>query len=101
MTIKYLKAGDDLLEIGVPHRYKIGDVVFWSTASAAGDYTFIGHPKGDKTGRYLVLVIGSIGKEDAFAVEARQCAPAGGRDPKLGRAFRRRYLQKNPSGLEP
>lgn len=100
MSIKHLGNGDKLIEIGIPHRYKVGDLVFWSTPSAAGEYTFIGHPKGDKAGRYLVLVIGSLGKEDTFAVEARQCAPASGRDPKLGRAFRRRYLQKNPTGLE-
>lgn len=31
--------------------YSVGDVVFWGTPTTAGEYTFIGHPKGDKAGR--------------------------------------------------
>jgi hypothetical protein len=27
--------------------YQVGDIVFWATASAAGEYAVIGHPKGN------------------------------------------------------
>jgi hypothetical protein len=27
--------------------FKVGDIVFWATASAAGECTVIGHPKGE------------------------------------------------------
>jgi hypothetical protein len=29
--------------------------VFWGTPTTAGEYTFIGHPRGDKAGKVLVL----------------------------------------------
>ena len=35
--------------------YGIGDVVFWGTPTTAGEYTFIGHPKGERAGKVLVL----------------------------------------------
>ena len=35
--------------------YSVGDVVFCGTPTTAGEYTFIGHPKGDKDGSVLVL----------------------------------------------
>ena len=42
--------------------YSVGDVVFWGTLTTAGEYTFIGHPKGDKAGKVLVLAhSGEIG----------------------------------------
>jgi hypothetical protein len=63
---------DGFVEIGVPHSYKIGDVVFWATASGAGEYTFIGHPKSDKAGKVLVLALGA---EIGFGVDAHECAP--------------------------
>ena len=31
--------------------YAIGDGVFWATASTVGEWTFIGHPRGDKAGK--------------------------------------------------
>ena len=37
--------------------YSVGDVVFWGTPTTAGEYTFIGHPKGDKGGKVLVLAM--------------------------------------------
>ena len=37
------------------HDYNIGDIVLWATASTAGEYTSIGHPKGDNDGSVLVL----------------------------------------------
>jgi hypothetical protein len=30
-----------------PHKHQIGDIVFWGTASTAGEYTVIGYPKGE------------------------------------------------------
>ena len=40
------------------HDYSVGDVVSWGTPTTAGEYTFIGHPKGDKDGNVLVLATG-------------------------------------------
>jgi hypothetical protein len=34
--------------------YSVGDTVFWG-APTTGEYTFIGHPRGDKRGKVLVL----------------------------------------------
>ena len=33
------------------HDYSVGDVVFWGTPTTAGEYTFIGHPKGTRPAR--------------------------------------------------
>lgn len=33
--------------------YAIGDGVFWATASTAGEWTFIGHPRGEIRGQGL------------------------------------------------
>ena len=59
------------------HHYTVGDVVFWSTASAAGEYTFIGHPKGDKAGSVLALAHSA---EVGFEVDADECSPTGRSD---------------------
>jgi hypothetical protein len=48
--------------------YRIGDIVFWATASAAGEYTVIGHPKGEPN----VLVF-----EGGGEVDAEDCQPTG------------------------
>lgn len=51
--------------------YSVGDVVFWGTPTTAGEFTFIGHPKGDKDGKVLVLALsGEIG----FDVDADECS---------------------------
>ena len=58
---------DGLVKIGALHIYKIGDLVFWATASSAGAHAFIGHPRGDKAGKVLVLATGtglSVRKRD-------------------------------------
>lgn len=49
------------------HDYSVGDVVFWSTPTTAGEYSFIGHPKGDRTGKILVLALGA---DIGFEVDA-------------------------------
>jgi hypothetical protein len=71
--------------------YKVGDIVFWATASAAGEYTVIGHPKG----KPAVLVFEGGGEVDA---ELRQ--PTGRRAPERARKYRSRYLQEFPGKLE-
>jgi len=53
---------------------QVGDVVFWATASTAGEYTFIGHPNGDRTGKVLVLAMAA---EVGFEVDADECSPTG------------------------
>ena len=55
-----------------PATYNIGDAVFWGTLTTAGEYTFIGHPKGDKAGKVLVLALGA---EIGFEVDADECRP--------------------------
>jgi hypothetical protein len=79
------------------HDYTIGDVVFWGTPTAAGEYVCIGHPKGDNTGKVLVLAhSGEVGQE----VDADECSPTGRSDPQRGREYRQRYFRNHPGGLE-
>jgi hypothetical protein len=82
---------------GSKHAYAIGDGVFWATASTAGTWTFIGHPRGDRTGRVLVL---ASSPEIGFEIEADQCSPAGWSDPQRGREYRQRCFRSNPRGLK-
>src|SRR5687767_1426024 len=77
--------------------YAIGDVVFWGTPTTAGEYTFIGHPKGDKAGRVLVLAHSA---EIGFEVDADECRPTGSSNPQRGREYRQRYFRNHPGGLE-
>ena len=72
------------------HDYSVGDIVFWATASAAGEYTVIGHPKGQPD----VLVF-AAGRE----ADAEDCQPTGRRDPE-GARKRLRYLQEFPGKLQ-
>lgn len=98
MAVRYFGNEEDgLVEIGAPHSYAIGDVVFWATPSGSGEYTFIGHPKGDKAGKILVLALGA---ELGFAVDASECAPTGRSNPQRGREYRQRYFRNHPRGLE-
>jgi hypothetical protein len=77
--------------------YQIGDGVFWGMPTTAGEYTFIGHPRGDKAGRVLVLAhSGEIG----FEVDADECAPTDRSNPQQGREYRQRYFRNHPRGLE-
>ena len=62
--------------------YSIGDVVFWGTSTTTGEYTFIGHPKGDKEGNVLVLAMAA---EVGFEVDADECSPTGRSNPQRGR----------------
>jgi hypothetical protein len=44
------------------------------TPTTAGEYTFIGYPRGDKAGKVLVLAhSGEVGRQ----IDADQCAPTG------------------------
>lgn len=79
------------------HDHSVGDVVFWGTPTTAGEYTFIGHPKGDKEGKVLVLAhSGEIGQE----IDADECTPTGRSNPQRGREYRQRYFRNHPDGLE-
>jgi hypothetical protein len=77
--------------------YSVGDGVFWATATTAGEWTFIGHPRGDKAGKVLVLARAA---EVGFEVDADECSPAGWNDPQRGREYRQRYFRNHPRGLE-
>jgi hypothetical protein len=79
------------------HDYSIGDVVFWGAPTTGGEYTFIGHPKGDRTGKVLVLAHSA---EIGFEVDADECRPTGSSDPQRGREYRMRYFRNHPGGLE-
>ena len=48
--------------------------MFWGTPITAGEYTFIGHPKGDKASKVLVLAHSA---EIGFEVDADECRPTG------------------------
>ena len=79
------------------HDYSIGDGVFWATGTTAGEWTFIGHPKGDKAGKILVLArSGEIGIE----VDADKCSRAAWTNPDRGQFYRLRYFRNHPDGLE-
>ena len=77
--------------------YSIGDVVFWATPTTAGEYTFIGHPKGDKAGEVLVLAMAA---EIGFEADADECSPTDHSNPQRGREYRLRYFRNHPGGLE-
>ena len=59
--------------------YQVGDTVYWGTPITAGEYTFIGHPRGDKAGKVLVLAHSA---EIGFEVDADECAPTGLSNPQ-------------------
>jgi hypothetical protein len=80
----------------VVRKYQIGDVVFGGTPTTAGEYTFIGHPKGDKAGKVLVLALSG----QWFEVDAADCSPTGTSNPQRGREYRERYFRYHPHGLE-
>jgi hypothetical protein len=50
--------------------YKVGDIVFWATGSAAGEYTVIGHVSGEPG----VLVFEGGGEVDASFVSRQEDA---------------------------
>jgi hypothetical protein len=65
--------------------------------TVAGEYTFIGHPGGDKDGKVLVLAhSGEIGVE----IDADECSPTGRSNPQRGREYRQRYFRNRHGGLE-
>jgi len=67
-----------------PAIYDVGDVVFWGTPTTAGEYTFIGHPKGDHSGETLILAFsGEIG----FEVDADECSPTGRSNPSAAESI--------------
>ena len=63
--------------------YQIGDVVFYSLSghTVAGEATFIGHPKGDKSSKVLVLALAA---EVGFEVDADECSATGRQQPAAG-----------------
>ena len=69
---------------------KVGDIVLWATASAAGEQTVTGHAKGKH-----VLVF-----EGGTEVDAELCEPTGLRAPVRAQKYRRRYLEELPGKLE-
>ena len=52
--------------------YKVGDIVFWTTASVAGEYTVVGHSNGNKAGKVLVLAHSG---EISIEIDADECSP--------------------------
>lgn len=76
--------------------YNIGDVVFWGTPTNAGEFTFIGHPKGDTECKILVLAMAA---EVGFEVDADECAPTRRSNPQLGREYRQRCFRNHPGAL--
>jgi hypothetical protein len=72
-------------------QYKVGDIAFWATASAAGEYTVIGHPEG----KQHVLVFAGGGEVDAELFQ-----PTGRSAPQHARQYRMCYLKEHPGELE-
>jgi hypothetical protein len=79
------------------NEYSVGDVVFWGMPTTAGEYTFIGHPRGDRAGKVLVLAHSG---ETGVEIDADECSPTGRSDPQRGREYRQRYFRNHPRGLE-
>jgi hypothetical protein len=77
--------------------YQVGDTVFWATASTAGEFCFIGHPRDDKAGKVLVLADSA---EIKMEIDADECAPTGRSNPQRGREYRQRYFRTHPRGLD-
>jgi hypothetical protein len=76
---------------GSKHDCQVGDIVFWATASAAGEYTVIGHPRGQPN----VMVFAGGGE-----VDTEDCRPTGRSAPQHARQYRMRYLKEHPGALE-
>lgn len=65
--------------------------------TTAGEWTFIGHPRGDKAGKALVLApSGKVSVE----IDADECSPTGRSNPQCGREYRQRYFRNHPRELE-
>jgi hypothetical protein len=79
-------------------RYQTGDIVFLSLSgnTVSGEAVFIGHPRGDKSGRVLVLATAA---DAVFEVDAENCSPTGRGDPE-GKEYRQHFLRNHPRGLE-
>ena len=79
--------------------YQVGDVVFYSLSghTVSGEGTFIGHPKGDRAGKVLVLAMAA---EIGFEVAADEGSPTRRTDPQRGREYRLRYFRNHPGGPE-
>ena len=79
------------------HESSIGDTVFWSLGTTAGEATFVGHPKGDHAGKVLILAFAA---EVGFEIDAENCSPTSRSNPQRGREYRQRYFRNHPGGLE-
>ena len=90
---RYLGDGKTFVKIGAPHAYRVGDLVFWATASTAGEGMFIGRLKASPD--VLVLIVGKIAVETLEA----ECAPAGRGFPAEGASWRHAYLKALPNAL--
>lgn len=77
--------------------YSVGDIVFWATPGVAGELTFIGHPRGDKSGKMLVLANSAMVGEE---FDADECSPTSSSNPQRGEEYRQRYFWNHPGSLE-
>jgi hypothetical protein len=95
MTDRYLGDGRRLALLGAPHRFKVGDLVFFSASNhtVAGEGMFIGRLKADP--EILVVQIGS----GAAEILETDCAPSGRSFPAEGSSWRRGYLKDQPGAL--
>ena len=84
---------DGFTQIGAPRAYKVGDRVFWATASTAGEGMFVGRLKASPNVLELI-----VGKQAVETLET-ECAPAGGGVPAEGASWRRAYLKERPGSL--
>lgn len=95
MAIRFVGNEDGLTEIGAPHRYKVGDMVFARMGESGADGMFIGRMKAAPG--VLVLI---VGKSAIEALES-ECAPTGGGFPAEGASWRRTYQKAKPGALAP
>lgn len=95
MADRYLGDGESLVKIGAPHKYKVGDVIFYSVGNhtGAGEVMFLGRLKASPEN--LAVVDG----KQMYEIWEGYCTPAGRSFPAEGASWRRAYLKSKPGAL--
>ena len=77
--------------------YKVGDIVFWATASTVGNTPLSATRRATKRAKVLVLAHSG---EISVEIDADECSPTSRSNPQHGRGYRQRYFRNRPGGLE-
>ena len=95
MTVRYIGDGRHFAEIGAPHAYRPGDLVFIRMGESAGEGMFIGRLRSDPD--VLVLATGALFVEH----DAAHCVRTGHGRPAEGKSWRGAYMKRHPGVLAP